>query len=119
MQGMLLTQGQLEHELDAAGMGGDARHVVQYWLAWQATNVWRAHPLLIQGDLLGEALLGKVPHSIVISVCQEVCQLVLSLGILLPDHILVESTQEVDKTRDMASPCDGRYCGHIIVSMVG
>ncbi len=79
-------------------MGSDARQVMQYWLAWKAANVWRAHPLLIQGNLLCEALLGKVPHSIVIGIRQEVCQLVLSLGILLHYHILVECTQQVNKT---------------------
>jgi len=95
------------------------KHVVQSWLAWKATNKWGAHPLLIQGDLLCEALLGKVAHSIVVGIRQEVCQLVLSLGILLRYHTLVGCNQEVDKTRDTASPCDGRHCGQLIVSMVG
>ena len=100
-------------------MGSHARHVVQYWLAWKATNVRRAHPLLIQGDLLGEALLGEVPHSIVIGIRQEVCQLVLSLGILLRYHTCGECTQQVGTTRDMASPRDGCHCGQLtIVSMV-
>ncbi len=113
-------------------MGSDARHIVQSWLACKAqasfqqqiaataalaaTNEWSAHPLLIQGDLLGEALFGKVPHSIVIGICQEVCQLVLSLGILLRYQTLVECTQEARKTHDMASPCDDCLCGQLIVS---
>lgn len=44
---------------------------------------WVSHPLLVQSDLLGEALLGKVAHSVVVSIRQEVRQLVLGLGILL------------------------------------
>ena len=68
----------------------DAWHVDQWWLAWKPTNVWRAHPLLIQGNLLGEALFGKVAHSIVVGIRQEVCQLVLSLGILLRYHTRVD-----------------------------
>ena len=43
----------------------------------------QAHPLLVQGDLLGEALLAEVAHCIVVSIRQEVRQLVLALGILL------------------------------------
>ena len=43
----------------------------------------RAYPLLVKGDLFGEALLGEVAHSVVISICQEMRQLVLVLGILL------------------------------------
>ena len=115
-------------------MGSQTRHIAQPWLAWKAqasfqqqiaataalaaTNEWRAHPFLVQGDLLCEALFGKVPHSIVVSIRQEVRQLVLSLGILLRYHTLVECTQEANKTRDMASPCDGCHCGQLIVSMV-
>ena len=41
------------------------------------------HPLLLQGDLLSEPLFGKVAHRIVVSIGQEVRQLVLSLGIFL------------------------------------
>ena len=42
-----------------------------------------AYPLLVQSDLFGEALLGEVTHGIIVSIRQEMRQLVLSLGILL------------------------------------
>ena len=48
----------------------------------------RTHPLLVQGDLLGEALLGTVPDGVVVSIGQEVGQLVLALGVLLHAHAL-------------------------------
>ena len=45
--------------------------------------LWRTYALLIQSDLLGEALLGKVAHSIVVRIGEEMGQMVLRLGILL------------------------------------
>ena len=48
-----------------------------------AHAVWKTYVLLVQGDLFGEALLGKVAHGIVVSIRQEMSQVVLRLGILL------------------------------------
>lgn len=61
-----------------------------------------SHPFLVQGDLLGEALLGKVAHGVVVSIRQEVRQLVLGLGILL--HSLIHS-----HIQHMSSPRNGRF----------
>lgn len=48
----------------------------------QAQRDW-AYPLLVKRDLFGETLLGEVAHSVVVSIRQEMRQLVLALGILL------------------------------------
>lgn len=45
--------------------------------------LWRTYALLIQSDLLGEALLGEVAHSIVVCIGEKMGQVVLRLGILL------------------------------------
>lgn len=43
----------------------------------------RAYPLLVKRDFFGETLLGEVADSVVVSICQEMRQLVLALSILL------------------------------------
>lgn len=46
----------------------------------------KAYPLLVKRDLFGETLLGEVAHSIVVSIRQEMRQLVLVLGVLLQEE---------------------------------
>ncbi len=50
------------------------------------------HPLLVESDLLCEALLGEVADRIVVRVCQEVRQAVLAPRILLRTLSIMTST---------------------------
>lgn len=57
----------------------------------------QAHPIPRHGDLLGEALLCKVPDRVVVRIGQEEFKVVLVLGILLSHH--VEGTSNALHTR--------------------
>lgn len=56
----------------------------------------RTYALLVQSDLLCKALLGKVAHRIIVSIGQEMSQMVLSLGVLL--HHTKQSKQMLNDT---------------------
>lgn len=62
---------------------GSGRHEYQCHQVCGRVQLDRAYPLLVKRDLFGESLLGEVTHSVVVSICQEMRQLVLALGILL------------------------------------